>query len=99
MKEPVPSTEIYGPRSEYGFLRTTRRPIRMRDSLKPCNNNLYTLIYVLIIVSLLTIQLHRNCLPVPSTVATKPCQVDNPGRVDNRLDSGDTIHVGPRVEG
>ena len=29
-----PNTEIYGPRSEYGFLRTARRPIRMQDSSK-----------------------------------------------------------------
>ena len=33
-----PNTEIYGPRSEYGFLRTARRPIRMQDSSKPYNN-------------------------------------------------------------
>ena len=32
-----PNTEIYGPRSEYGFLRTARRPIRMQDSSKPYN--------------------------------------------------------------
>ena len=33
-----PNTEIYGPRSEYGFLRTARRPIRTQDSSKPYNN-------------------------------------------------------------
>ena len=33
-KKPSPKTEIYGRRSEYGFLRTARRPIRMQDSLK-----------------------------------------------------------------
>ena len=38
-KKPGPNAEIYGPRSEYeyGFLRTARRPIRMRDSSKPYN--------------------------------------------------------------
>ena len=30
-----PNTEKYGPRSEYGFLRTGCRPIKMQDSLKP----------------------------------------------------------------
>ena len=33
-----PNTEIYGPRSEYGFLRTARRPIRVQDSSKPYSN-------------------------------------------------------------
>ena len=37
-KKPGPNTEIYGPRSEYGFLQTARRPIRMQDSSKPYNN-------------------------------------------------------------
>ena len=36
-EKPGPNTEIYGPRSEYGFLRTARRPIRMQDSSKPYN--------------------------------------------------------------
>ena len=31
-KNPGPSTEIYGPRSEYGFLQTAHSPIRMQDS-------------------------------------------------------------------
>ena len=38
-----PNTEIYGPRSEYGFLRTARRPIRMQDSSKPYNKVFYSL--------------------------------------------------------
>ena len=38
-KRPGPNTEIYGPRSEYGFLRTARRPIRMQGSSKPYNND------------------------------------------------------------
>ena len=37
-KRPGSNTEIYGPRSEYEFLRTARRPIRMQDSSKPYNN-------------------------------------------------------------
>ena len=41
-KKPGPNTEIYGPRSEYGFLRTARQPIRMQDSSKPYNNNEYS---------------------------------------------------------
>ena len=40
-KKPGPNTEIYGPRSEYGFLRIARRPIRMQDSLKPYNKYMY----------------------------------------------------------
>ena len=36
-----PNTEKYGPRSEYGFLRTGCRPIRMQDSLKPYNKKFY----------------------------------------------------------
>ena len=40
-KKAGPTTEIYGPRSEYGFLRTTRRPIRMQDSSKPYNKFVY----------------------------------------------------------
>ena len=32
-KKPGPSTEIYGPRSEYGFLRTAGRSIRMQDDI------------------------------------------------------------------
>ena len=39
-----PNTEIYGPRSEYGFLRTARRPIRMQDSSKPYNNSVYCML-------------------------------------------------------
>ena len=46
-KKPSPKTEIYGPRAEYGFLRTARRPIRMQDSSKPYNKNIY---YVIILV-------------------------------------------------
>ena len=41
-----PNTEIYGPRSEYGFLRTARRPIRMQDSSKPYNKTAYSYICV-----------------------------------------------------
>ena len=40
-KKPGPNTVIYRPRSEYGFLRTARRPIRLRDSSKPYNNVAY----------------------------------------------------------
>ena len=40
-KTPGPNTEIYGPRSEYGFLRTARRSTRMQDSSKPYNKSLY----------------------------------------------------------
>ena len=36
-EKPGPNTEIYGPRSEYGFLLNARRPIRMQDSSKPYN--------------------------------------------------------------
>ena len=39
-----PNTEIYGPRSEYGCLRTACRPIRMQDSSKPYNNKQYVTI-------------------------------------------------------
>ena len=31
-QKPRPNMAIYGPRSEYGFLRTARRPIRTQDS-------------------------------------------------------------------
>ena len=44
-KKPGPNTEIYGPRSEYGFLRTARRPIRMQDSSKPYNNVCYAILF------------------------------------------------------
>ena len=37
------NTEIYGQRSEYGFLPTEWRPIRMQNSLKPYNNIPYLL--------------------------------------------------------
>ena len=37
-----PNTEIYGPRSEYGFLRTACRPIRILDPSKPYNNYIYS---------------------------------------------------------
>ena len=47
-----PNTEIYGPRSEYGFLRTARRPIRMQDSSKPYN--------------IQTRRLHRRSLRLPT---------------------------------
>ena len=40
-----PNTEIYGPRSEYGFLQTVRRPIRMQDSSKPYNKVFYYIKY------------------------------------------------------
>ena len=40
-KRPASNTEVYGPRSEYGLLRTARRPIRMQDSSKPYNNTMY----------------------------------------------------------
>ena len=39
--KPGPNTEKYGSRSEYGFLRTGCRPIRMQDSIKRYNNKSY----------------------------------------------------------
>ena len=45
-----PNTEIYGPRSEYGFLRTARRPIRMQDSSKPYNNYIYFFICACLLI-------------------------------------------------
>ena len=42
-EKPRPKTEIYGPRSEYGFLRTARRPIRMQYSSKPYSENIYVI--------------------------------------------------------
>ena len=44
-KKPGPNMEIYGPRSEYGFLRTADRPIRMQDSSKPYNNVFYAILF------------------------------------------------------
>ena len=44
VEKPGPKTEIYGPGSEYGFLRTAHRPIRMQYSSKPYSKNIYYVI-------------------------------------------------------
>ena len=44
-EKPGPNTEIDGSRSEYGFLRTARRPIRTQDSSKPYNKTEVQSIY------------------------------------------------------